>query len=82
MTKKECKNVVIVLLNELLQDRKQININENYKLFDDLGMDSLSIIGFIVQLEDKFEISIDDLEDFDVFDSIDSTVDFVYKYLE
>ncbi len=55
--------------------------SDEASLSKDLMFDSLIMIQYIVELEDKFDIAIDDLEDLDQFDCIGNTVDFVEKCL-
>lgn len=55
--------------------------SDEASLSKDLMFDSLIMIQYIVELEDKFDIAIDDLEDLDQFDCIGNTVDFVENYL-
>lgn len=38
----------------------EIDINEEYSLYDDLGMDSLDLVETVIRLEKSFDITISD----------------------
>lgn len=56
-------------------------LSDEASLSKDLMFDSLIMIQYIVELEDRFDIAIDDLEDLDQFDCIGNTVDFIENCL-
>lgn len=43
-----------------------------------LGLDSMSGIAFVTEIEERFNIYIDD-DDFDIFDSLQKLIEFVLK---
>ncbi len=54
------------IIGEVMENEKIAGrINENSDLVDDIGMDSLTIINFILRVEDEFEVEID-FDEFDV----------------
>ena len=82
MTKNECRTEIVSILKDTISvNISNIDFSSNKSLFDDFEMDSLSIIGFVVEIEQRFDISIEELEDLSVFETIDSSTDFVYQYI-
>ena len=77
MTEIELKNRI----NEMLKDRcGYSDIKENYSLQNELGFDSLDKIEFIMELEEEFEIEINEDEE-DKFYS-DIKVFDVYEFMK
>ncbi|MDP4183114.1 MAG: phosphopantetheine-binding protein [Bacillota bacterium] len=60
ITEKIIDILVEVKENPVLADE----FNENSKIFDDIGLDSLEMINFVLKVEDEFNIEIN----FDEFD--------------
>ena len=56
-------------------------IENNAKLQDDLALDSFSLVMLLVEIEDAFEIELDesDMNPFD-FDTVQSVINLVNKY--
>ncbi|MEF2246385.1 acyl carrier protein [Paenibacillus sp. IITD108] len=53
------RNSIYKFIKNKLQDYGR-EVSENYKLVDDLNLDSLSILTLITDLEDEFSIEIND----------------------
>lgn len=74
-----CNNIIKILKDDELVI-SDIYINEETKLFQDLGMDSLSFIVLISKLEDFYNVSINqDLEYINSSSSIDDLANIVKK---
>ena len=80
MTTERIKQEVIELISELFKDKGfDIDILEYVDLIDDLGMDSLTFISIVVEVEAHFNIEVPDdlllLENFKCVDDIISIVE-------
>lgn len=74
------KRELIELISELFKDKGfDIDIIEYVDLIDDLGMDSITFISIVVEIESQFDIEISDdmllLENFKCVDDIVSIVE-------
>jgi len=58
----------------------ETSIENDSKLMEDLGMDSLDCVEFVMELEDTFKIQIND-EDADKFLSVSNVCDYMYMRL-
>ena len=81
MTREKIKQEVIALISELFAEKGfEVDIIEYVDLVDDLGMDSMTFISIVVELEAYFEIEIpDELLRLEEFKSIDDIVSVVEK---
>ena len=80
MTTETIKQEVIELISELFKDNGfDIDIIEYVDLIDDLGMDSITFISIVVEIESHFDIEVPDemlmLENFKSVDNIVSIVE-------
>ena len=80
MTTEIIKQEVIELISELFKDKGfDIDILEYVDLIDDLGMDSITFITIVVEIEAHFDIEVPDemlvLENFKSVDNIVSIVE-------
>ena len=80
MTVETIKQEVIELISELFRDNGfDIDILEYVDLIDDLGMDSITFISIVVEIEAHFDIEVPDemlmLENFKCVDDIVSIVE-------
>jgi acyl carrier protein len=72
------KDTIVDAINAVLgTDYEADKIEGNMLLVDDLLFDSISLIQLVVELEDRFDVSMDELEDFSVFETVDSVCDYV-----
>ena len=53
------EKIAKVLSNILSKDSSQFELTDNTDLMDDLGLNSLDFLQFILQLENEFDIEID-----------------------
>lgn len=53
------EKIAKVLSNILNKDSSQFELTDNTDLMDDLGLNSLDFLQFILQLENEFDIEID-----------------------
>lgn len=61
MTTDEIKTEVIQLISELFKDKGfDTDIIEYADMVDDMGMDSITFISIVVELEAKFDITVPD----------------------
>lgn len=58
------KETIKNILAELKEDPSLLNISDDADLINEVGLDSLQMINFLLQLEDTFDIELD-------FDSLD-----------
>ena len=79
MTTEEIKDTVIALIAELFEDKGfDTDILEYADMIDDMGMDSITFISMIVELEDKFNITVPErLLRMEYFKKIDGIVKIV-----
>ena len=80
MTAETIKQEVIELISELFKDKGfDIDIIEYVDLIDDLGMDSITFISIVVEIEAHFGIEVPDdmllLENFKCVDDIISVIE-------
>lgn len=80
MSTEKIKQEVIELISELFKDKGfDIDIIEFVDLIDDLGMDSITFISIVVEIEAHFGIEVPDdmllLENFKCVDSIVSVIE-------
>lgn len=80
MSTEKIKQEVIELISELFKDKGfDIDILEYVDLIDDLGMDSITFISIVVEVEAHFNIEVPDdmllLEKFKCVDDIVSVVE-------
>lgn len=59
------ENIKDILINISGREIKTCEINDNTNIISDLGFDSVKIIQLIVEIENKFNIEIED-EDMDI----------------
>lgn len=83
MTTDDVKTEVIQLISELFEDKGfDINIIEYINLIDDMGMDSITFISIVIEIEAKFNITVpDDMLLMDNFKKIDDIVTVVEQKL-
>lgn len=79
MDKKEIKSKLIDMLAMLFPDSGvDKDVLEYTDLMDDLGMDSITFISIVVEIEDVFEITVpDDLLLMENFRNVDSIIQIV-----
>ena len=84
MTKYEVKKTIInIICNELFKTRPDENMIEYMDLVDDAGMESISYISIIVELEAEFEITIpDECLLMDNFRNVNDIIAIVTKQLQ
>jgi acyl carrier protein len=80
MTTETIKQGVIELISELFKDKGfDIDVLEYVDLIDDLGMDSITFISIVVEVEVYFDIEVSDnmllLENFKCVDDIVSVIE-------
>lgn len=84
MTTETIKQEVIELISELFKDKGfDIDIIEYVDLIDDLGMDSITFISIVVEIEAYFNITVsDDMLLVDNFKKVDDIVNIIVKELD
>ena len=84
MTVEAIKNKVIELISELFKSKGfNSDIIEHKNLIDDFGMDSITFITLIVDIESAFDITIpDDLLNMNHFMKVDNVIRIVSKQLD
>lgn len=81
MNRDEMKEKLVALCAEIFKDSSvDTDLFEYVDFADDLGMDSITFITLIVELEACFEITIsDDILFMDNFNNIDAVIDVIVK---
>ena len=84
MTTETIKQEVIELISELFKDKGfDIDILEYVDLIDDLGMDSITFISIVVEVETHFNIEVpDDMLLMDNFKKVDNIVNIIMNELD
>ena len=84
MTTETIKQEVIELISELFKDNGfDIDILEYVDLIDDLGMDSITFISIVVEVEAHFNIEVpDDMLLMDNFKKVDNIVNIIMNELD
>ena len=64
------------ILEEILENK--VEISQDTNVIDDLGMDSLQIIKFMLRVEEEFDLEVDyETFDFDILKSIGQFCEYV-----
>lgn len=82
MEKEQVKEQIIKLIVfDLLQDEEKMGeIDGNSKFFEEIEMDSISVVNLLVLIEENFEIEIKDVTEFtDSLKDINSLVEYICK---
>ena len=84
MDRVEIKEGLIGKLSELFEDRNvDTNLLEYVDLIDDMGMDSMTFITIVVEIEAMFEIIIpNEMLQMDYFRKVDSIVELLENVLK
>ena len=70
-----------ILIEDLKIDSDKINPNANF--YEELGMDSISIVELYAAVENKFAIDIDNISEFiNSLKLLDNVVDYVWKKVD
>ncbi len=72
------------LVNEILKEKSFCeNITDELKLHEDLGLDSLNMVELMVELEERFDIEIDESDlDPAALETVEQVYALVAKYVE
>ncbi len=78
------EKIITILTEELDANLRREDITDEVPLYDGgLGLDSISIINFIVALENSFDISFDETEiNAQLFSNVATLIGFVQQKLE
>lgn len=71
------KEKLDALIREFANENKDIQNLEGKNLVDDLGYDSISLMQLIAEIEDTFDISMDDDVLIDAFDNYNSLLEYM-----
>lgn len=76
------KETIVDAINAVLGTNYEAEkIEGNMLLVDDLLFDSISLIRLVVELEDRFDVSMDELEDFSVFETVESVCNYLNQLI-
>lgn len=76
------KRKIVEAINTVLGTNYETDqLEGNMSLVDDLTFDSISLIRLVVELEERFDISMDELEDFSVLETVESLCNYVDQLL-
>lgn len=75
---------IISILSEIKEDKSLIHkVGSDTKIIDDIGLDSLEMINFVLRIEEEFNVEIDfEVFDFSNMETISSICKFIEKSLE
>lgn len=78
---------IIAKITEILKDNdennERLNITSDTRLLEDLKMDSVEIVEFIVDVEKKFDVSFEDTDDFiEHFYDVKGIAELIYSLLK
>ncbi|VTS15105.1 acyl carrier protein [Streptococcus porcinus] len=78
------RKIILEKLQEIIMEQdapKNVILNEQTSLKDDLGVDSIELTEFIINVEDSFNLSIPD-EDVEKLTRIGDLIDYLLERLE
>ncbi|EGJ27960.1 phosphopantetheine-binding protein [Streptococcus porcinus] len=78
------RKIILEKLQEIIREKdalKNVILNEQTSLKDDLGVDSIELTEFIINVEDSFNLSIPD-EDVEGLTRIGDLIDYLLERLE
>ena len=81
MSKEQVFSIVSVIIFEYMGTVPLEDITLESAVHEDLGMDSLEVISVIYEIEEKFDIRIDDVQIAE-FNTVGDIVEVVMRYLE
>lgn len=82
MKKEQMKEQIIkMIVFDLLQDEEKMGeIDGNSKFFEEIEMDSISVVNLLVLIEENYGIKIEDVTEFtDSLKDINSLVEYICK---
>lgn len=84
MDHEEIKSKLIDLCSEIFQNSGvDADLIEYVNFVDDLGMDSITFITLVIEIEDCFEMIVpDDLLTIENFENLDNVVDIIFTELK
>lgn len=73
--------IIKIIVLELLQNEDKIDeIDKNSKFYEEIEIDSISVIDLLVLMEENFDIEIEDVTEFtDSLTDINGLTEFIYK---
>lgn len=73
--------IIKIIVLELLQNEDKIDeIDKNSKFYDEIEIDSISVIDLLVLIEENFNIEIEDVTEFtDSLTDINGLAEFIYN---
>jgi acyl carrier protein len=75
------KEMIVLAVNNVLGTNYNIEqIKEEMSFVDDLLFDSITLIQLIVELEDVFDISMDEIEDFSFFETFKTLSNYIEEH--
>lgn len=83
MTKEQVEEKVInIIVNDLLDENEKKKIDINSKFFEDIDIDSIVIVNLVLLIEERFDISVDDVSELiDCIIQVSDLVNYIYKKL-
>ena len=79
MSEKEIYAKIVEIIQE--HDSSKLHVTPELNLKEELGVDSVDLMEFIINLEEAFDIEIPD-EDMDNFKTISDVVDYIHEKLK
>ena len=72
------KDKIIEAINAVLGTNYETDqVGDNLSLVDYLLFDSITLIQLVVELEDRLDVSMNELEDFSAFETVQSVCEYV-----
>lgn len=76
MTKEECKQIVLDIIEEIAPDEDLTNIKADVRLRDQLDLDSMDFLDIVMELRKKHGIEVPE-EDYPELASLDSCAEYL-----
>ncbi|MFP4282783.1 MAG: acyl carrier protein [Opitutales bacterium] len=76
MTKEECKQIVLDIIEEIAPDEDLSNVDPSVRLRDQLDLDSMDFLDIVMELRKKHGIEVPE-EDYPQLASLDSCAEYL-----
>lgn len=82
MIKEQVEEIIIEIINDNLLGIDE-KVDGNSKFFEDIEMDSMSVVSLLVAIEEKFSISIDNVTEFtDCLTNVSGLTEYIYNMVK
>lgn len=82
MTKEQVEKIIIEIITDNLLGIDE-KVDGNSKFFEDIEMDSMSVVSLLVAIEERFNISIDNVTEFtDCLTNVSGLTEYIYNIVK